>query len=478
MPKLPKLVRVFNLLSDSEKANFKKHLSNLISAQKEHDGSYPLLLILARRTNTNEYLKESVWQELYEKSVEYDNDKMDRMQNKLLQYLEDFFAQQHFLKCTHRKERALCEFYILHNDWELAETHLENAKRDLENLKERDLAAYYFRILDEDLRLQIQKMKDGALANFYDLDNILDITFIIAKYRQICRLIASEQNTDKVLNKAFTTLVERYLDKMPHLIDIPALQLYHTAYLMLSKVEQASYQKFMDLLSVNYSFFSKNEQEELLDYAESYFIISSDKRTLNYQDFFAFYKQMDERGILLSTTHSMDIRRYYRAVTVALNTQHISWATYFIEKYKNNLQKSFRDDAYNNNRAKILFEQGEYKQAQQHLNIDNRQNPYITMAVYRLHLKTYWELKDFVSLEFYLNRYKQYLNRLRKEEQLTLRQAVLERNRNFLKALTKINSLKGLEPISIREEKAKYEKKYMNWLITEKRWLLNTLNKL
>jgi hypothetical protein len=174
----------------------------------------------------------------------------------------------------------------------------------------------------------------------------------------------------------------------------------------------------------------------------------------------------------------MDIRRYYRAVTVALNTKHLDWAAYFIEKYKDNLREDFREDAYHNNSAKVLFEQGRFHDMKDRLKIDNKQNPYITMAVYRLHLKTYWVLEDVDLLARYLGKYKQYLKKLKQEQNTTLRSNNLERNENFLKALNKLNKIKGLSKLTLREAKTEFEKKYMKGLLTEKKWLMAIFNAL
>ncbi|MEZ4687171.1 MAG: hypothetical protein R3B47_14205 [Bacteroidia bacterium] len=101
-------------------------------------------------------------------------------------------------------------------------------------------------------------------------------------------------------------------------------------------------------------------------------------------------------------------------VTTGLKLGKLAWAEDFLEKYKDYIPEEYRQNTYWYNLANINFAQKAYPQTLAFLNRLEYQDPFFTLRIKRLQLKTYYELQEWELLDTTINSSRVYLHRLEK----------------------------------------------------------------
>jgi tetratricopeptide (TPR) repeat protein len=157
--------------------------------------------------------------------------------------------------------------------------------------------------------------------------------------------------------------------------------------------------------------FDAEEIRDLHLFAINYCIRRVNKgQTTFFHDIMDFYKDGLAKGYLLENG-VLSRFTYHNIVAAALQTSEFEWVEDFIGRYKNALERSYRDSSYSFNRARLEFKRKRYGEALALLQHSNYYDPLLSLAARTMSLKIYYELQEFNLLEAHLEALKNYIRR-------------------------------------------------------------------
>ncbi len=193
-----------------------------------------------------------------------------------------------------------------------------------------------------------------------------------------------------------------------------AVAIYLHCYRMMRFPEdEQHFQQFKTLLLRDNGTFSGEEMHGLYIWAVNYCI-----RRLNagekryYREVSDLYKPGLESGYLLENG-VLPRFTYYNVVAAGIQTGDLEWVQFFIHRYKNSLEKQYRDSAFSFNLARLAFARKQYGAVLDLLQKANYRDVLVNLAIKTLLLKTYYELDEFDLLQSHLDAMNNYITRKR-----------------------------------------------------------------
>lgn len=251
------------------------------------------------------------------------------------------------------------------------------------------------------------------MTRLRQLSNLADIIHLTQKLRLIC-LMNAHTSVYQAENISGQEEMIIALAEREDLATIPAVAIYLHCYRMLCQPpEEVHFQRFKRILLEQSELFSREEMHGLFILAINYCV-----RRLNagdtayYREALDLYKKglsadyLLENGVLTRFT-------YHNVVASGLHTGELDWVRYFINEYKNRLEKPFRESSFSFNLARLEYTLRNYGFVMELLQKANYRDPLLNLAAKTLLLKTYYDLNEFESLQSHLDAMRNYINRKR-----------------------------------------------------------------
>lgn len=402
------LIQLIHSFSTVEIRDVRKFLMSPFFNQRED-----LTQLFEYLSGGGDMQKESVWRHLFGE-IPYNDQKarllMSYLHRLLEQYLAirewnaDNLAGQYHLARAYRKRQLAGAFGR-------AQSTLEKAleAQPLRNAYYHD--ARYKLIWEAHQLAYPQNPTD--VSRLRQLSETADIIYLAQKLRLICLLTAHESvyqsGQHAGLNAEIIAIAER-----EELASIPAIAVYLHCYRMLRNPEEEShFQHFKQLLFEQSGLFFEEEMSGLFIMAINYCV-----RRLNAEDMRFFREALDLYKEGLAKNYLLDngvLSRftYHNIVAVGLQTGELDWARYFINEYKNRLEKQYRESSFSFNLARLEYARRNYGFVLELLQRANYRDPLLNLAAKTLLLKTYYELGEYETLESHLDAMRNYIHRKR-----------------------------------------------------------------
>ncbi len=256
--------------------------------------------------------------------------------------------------------------------------------------------------------------KRGVRSNIEEISSSLDSFYIGEKLRLITdaesrkSLKAREYEiafTDTILQLAQSSVAEK--DHLPH-IDI-YLQIYQ---LLSNSNADESYFRLKELIKENAHLFPQEVAiEELYGAAQNYCvkkINSGDRSFLN--ELFELFKLQIEQSLLLSDGRLSPW--YFRnIIVVALRLGEYDWVEDFINRFKDDLPESHKENAVTYNMAQLYFYQKKYNKVLEQLRFVEYDDMSYNLNSKVMLMLTYYELDEFDLLDSHLDTFEVFLKR-------------------------------------------------------------------
>lgn len=408
-----KLLQLFSTLTKKEVKGFLVYLQSDYFNKNEHFKA--LANYIAKHADNLESAaldRENAFKEVFH-NEQFDEAKMRYLMSDLTKMLEDYLIQITFEKDEFQRKlmlsRALQE--------RKAEKNFTQALDDLYKLNDkeglRDSNYYFNQYLIEELSYNhtSEKRNRSLDSSLQEVIDNLEIAYLSKSFKYYCEMMNRSNILQVQYNLKFFNEMMKYLVK-GSFNDIPAIRIYLCIYISLKDFDnQENYRELLKLIDENSKLFSKKELRDMYVFAQNYCI----KRINNgfegaLEQIFQLYKVIVDKDLIYEGNY-VSQPDFKNIVTTALRLGYVDWTLEFINKYKDQLNPEFKENAWTYSMAWIEFSRKNYKEALRMLLRVEFNDVYYHLDSKSLLLKTYFEMNETESLLSLFDAFKIYLKR-------------------------------------------------------------------
>lgn len=372
-----------------------------------------LIALFEWLVKTDRPKKKKTWSHLFGKDP-FDDQKLRLLLSYLHRLLEQYLSIKEATSDEITNQLQLATAYRKRGMPEAFERVNKNLER---KLARQPLRNAHFHSCRYTLRWEAHQVANTQnptdVSRLSELSEEAEVIYLAQKLRLICLLAAhgivyqSDFKIDRqeeILNRATH---EKYGD-------VPAIAVYLHCYRMLSiSEEEIHFQRFKSMLIEKAELFNAEEMHGFFILAINYCV-----RKLNageqefYKEALELYKAGLDTGHLLENG-VLSRFTYHNVVAAGLQTGEHPWVRFFINNYKNNLEKRYRESSFSFNLARLEYAQRNYGFVLELLQKANYRDPLLNLAAKTLLLKTYYELGEHELLQSHLDAMRNYIHRKR-----------------------------------------------------------------
>lgn len=325
----------------------------------------------------------------------------------------------------------------------------------------------YLYVLDWETHQVMYPQNPTDVSLLRSASRTLDAAYFAKKLQIVCLLAAHQSvyksDTEEGWEAALVGQAEE-----SEFADLPAVAVYLQCYRMLRKpTEVIHFQAFKSILFEASTHFSEEELHGLFILAVNYCV-----RRLNAGDALYYAEALELYKEGLTKNHLLEeggLSRftYHNIVAIGIHVGELEWVRYFINEYKNRLERRYRESVFSFNLARLSYAERRHEHVLELLQKANYRDPLHNLAAKTLLLKTYFDLGELDSLQSLLDAMRNYIQRKR----------VLGYHRtNYLNIIRYTEKILRLAPndrsaaIALREAIAQEE------VLTEKAFFLNLVS--
>lgn len=293
-----------------------------------------------------------------------------------------------------------------------------------------------------------------------------DLVWLTQKLRYLCLFTAYQIRFKSDQTLSLRKEVEAILEHH-HFLENIAVSTWYYCLKMLEAPDAGDY--FSRLKQAVFQHGLSLDREELHDlhlFALNYCIRRvNEGQTTFFHDIMDLYKDGLQKGHLLDNG-VLSHFTYYNIVAAGLQTRDYEWVENFIPKYRNVLERTYRDSAYSFNMARLKFARKDYDEALELLQHSNYHEPLLNMAAKTMAIKIYYALGEYDVLDAHLEAFIKYIRR---------KPGLGYHRDNYLQLARYTQKLVALNRNDKAEMQALRQKIASEPVLTEREWLLEQL---
>ncbi len=408
-----RLIKVISHLSKYDKRALKKFLRSPYFNQRQD------VIVLFEEISIVLQRKNPIWNptEIYKivyPGKAYQQQQLRLVMSYLLQLIEQYLFIQEVEKDKGQAKLLIARAYQNRN---LPTQRHRNIKDGIQLIEKKDLrnAQWYqqvFQLQLEQLQLEASNTPTDTL-NRQQLSDTLDISFLISKLR-LTILLLSHQAVYKS-NYEIHLLEEIILFLKGHdYLKIPAIAIYYHSYFIVSDQEKGKHFTVLKQLLLSHGdIFATREIGDLYLLAINHCIKQINKgNDQYYSEALELYRKGLEKKYLL-VNQILSRFTYHNIVKAGIKTENYDWVEFFINHYKNNLERKFRESSVSFSLGQLEYSRKNYNAALLLLQKANYRDLLLNLASKATLLKIYYETKEFDLLESHLEAMKNFIRRKR-----------------------------------------------------------------
>jgi hypothetical protein len=426
-------------------------------------------IIKAVKEDSQPIDKQSFWiKYLKETKGEYDDLKFRKICNDVIDRFEQFLTSEELNKDLLLKSNLLLNSIKENKLIDLAEKQISKSAKVLDRTLDKSadyyLQKYFYEKSIYNLKSNYEKKADlqKVITNltYKDLTNNLDAFYVIEKLRHACDVL-----TWRRIYKIDIDLDLDYSLKLlesSNISSIPAVQIFHLMYLVLS-VDGSSihFEKLKEKAFNQIDIFPNSERREILDALLTFCIIDVNRGGKAYYDeLLNLYDWGIDSEILLVNEY-LSPTTFRNYVIAGLRFGSFDKVENFIQDRAQLLEAKHQENAINFNLARVEFYRKDFDKVISKLNQVNYDDVFYAVESKMLLQAAYYEKKEFDALESAIEAFIKFLQRDKTLESLK-KNAYL----NFCKYLRKFIQFKNINYSDfiekIKETSPMYNK---SWLI-------------
>ncbi len=386
---------------------------------------------------------------------------------KLQQLLQKFLLIEKIDLRRFSEQNTLLEIFRERELDDLFQQHLRKIKTGQDRQPLRDYSFYQqkFALLDTEDAYTVSQLRSQP-THFQEADKALEYHFILRKLRQACNLLGHQNLHSVEYDFGLLDQVLKYMETKK-LDQKPVLDLYYNCYFSLAEPEEDAYFfKFRDLLSTQGNLLSLTETSELYLRLLNQYIRRINQGQNEYlEEVFDLYRSGIAQGYLMEGQY---ISRfiYRNAVFSGLKLKRFPAVFEFIHKYKNKLDKTYRDSTFYFCLTKYHYALGDLDAAVDLLEQYDYKDLISNLAAKTMLARIYYEREEHAVLEYFLISFTAFVKR---KKGLGYHRASFL---NFISILKKMTRLRDYDP---EARKKLAERVASTNPLTERNWLLEKL---
>lgn len=350
--------------------------------------------------------------EAMHKGHAYDDHKVRMAMSFLLKTTENFLIINDLMEDKTAVKTRLSRIYRAHN----LPRHFDRSLKEAVQLQEKSphrSASYY----QNNHLIQLERyqyyatQKRTSALNLQEVNNTLDIAYIVQKLKQTCLSIAHQTVYKTEYQFGLLNDLLHYIEKQ-NLLNIPAIAIYYHCYFAHTLSEsQQHFQHFKVLILKHADLFPMPEIRDLYLLAINYCVKRYNEGNPGFlKDQLELYQRGLEQKLLLKD--GIISRFTYRnVVTLGLILKEYDWVASFIYTYKTTLDKNYRESMYSYCLAQLEYSRQCYDEALQLLQKSEYSDLLLNLSAKTLLLKIFYELNEIDLLEAHLEAMKTFLRR-------------------------------------------------------------------
>jgi hypothetical protein len=345
----------------------------------------------------------------------FDDKKMRYLLSDFSKVLEDFLVWLSFREEPFQNDRLLLKSYQKRKLDKYFQATLSSVEKRLEEHPFRDAEYQGMRFAIEESVFQFNSNRKShqTQTNLQQVVDSLDVYFLANKLRYSCEILNNRGVVNVEYDLFLLDEIQLYLQGRD-LEKYPVIAIYHQILRTLREPDQTDhYYQLLQLLEEHRSLFKQNEIFDMYVYAKNYCIIKINKGHIGFtQELFEFYKIMLANGILIRDGQ-MTQWDFKNLVSLGLRLKEFDWTNDFMNENRDKIDPVFRDNVWRFNMANLYFHQGDYHRTLGLLQEVEFTDVYYHLDAKSLLLKTYYETREWDSLQSLIEAFKVYLKRNR-----------------------------------------------------------------
>ncbi len=370
----------------------------------------------------------------------FQDNKLRAMISIVTKLAEDFLVAEHIKNNPGAKQQLLLQSGQLSDDTKLYKEQLGRSYQMQEQNPFRDIDYYFAHHQVEEANYNYAvKNKDKDIGK--SLKNMLanlDMYYLSKRLKYSCESINRRNILGEDQGYIDLSLIADLLNH--HESTLPPVALIYRQILFLFEKEDDidHFYLLINLLRKYDPLFTRDELKVMYGYAMNYCIRKINAgQSIFLQEIFNLYKTLLEKDIIFEGRY-ISQWDYKNIVTTALRLNDIEWTEGFIDKYKELLHPTARENAYAYNYANLSYFKRDYKVTMRLLQQVEFTNDSYLLSSRSLLLKSYFELEEYDLLASQSEAFMLYL---RRNKQLPDYQKLLYTN--MIKYIVKLSKYKA-----------------------------------
>lgn len=461
-----KLVEVLSNLSRKEQNALRKFLQSPYFNQREDVVQF--YEILVKNINNESELPEKgvVFGKIYP-NEHFSDQNFRLLMSYLFKLIEHFLAIQEILEDETNLQLKKAASYRKHKMPAFVRRNLKKVVTDLEKSPLRN--GQYFQYLQEVQMEQYQLLSTEAPTDDLNLQNIadtIDISYLTQKLKQTCTLLSHQSVYQSDYEVGFLSEILKYIETR-NLLNIPAINIYYHCYFMLLQPDNENhFWTFKQLLFQHGSKFSTTEIRDLYTLTINICIRQVNAGKMSYfKEALDLYKEGLKQEYLLENG-VLSRWAYFNIAAAGLQTGEYDWVDFFIKKYKNALEKKYRESSFSFNLARLEYARKNYAAVMNLLQKSNYRDLLANLAAKTLLLKVYFETEEFDLLHSHLDAMKNYIRR---------KHVMGYHRKNYMNIVKFAQRLMILNPYDVEEKRQLKARIDNEEILTEREWFLEQI---
>ena len=406
-----RLILVFDTLSNQELRELGKFVRSPFFNQQEILVQFFDYLVENKQQLQVSPTKEKVFQKLFP-TQKFSDVKIRLMMSDLHKLIEKYLICSSTLSNETQSKLQMAQIYRQRN----LPKHFQKTIKVVNELLEKNPLRHddYFNSKYDQLLEQHQFVASSKRTdefNLQEVTNMLDVTFIAKKLKQICLLFSHQAVYKKEYDFGLLEDIIRHIEEK-NLLDIPAISVFYYYYQALTKEGHVNYfQKFKNLVFLHDKKFPPNELRDLYLFAINYCIRQLNQGQVHFaQEGLDLYKEGLKKEFLIENK-KLSRFAYNNIVAMAVIVKDFNWAVEFIEDYKSLLSRRYRESTWMFNMSRLEYARKNYDKALIYLQKADFGDLVNNLIAKTILLKIYYELEEFNSLDSHLESMKTFIRR-------------------------------------------------------------------
>jgi hypothetical protein len=465
------LIHILRVLDKKEVKELRKWVNSPAHNLRQDVVDLFEYLVAGQHLHSEKHLeKERAFQAIYPNQT-FNDAEMRQVMHFLLKAVENFLVYNELLKDEVRTQTMLAKVYRKRQLAKQFQKTIE-AGREIQQAQPYRNHQYF----ENEYFLQFEQytylsgLGRNTPLNLQEVSDANDVAYLANKLQLSCIMLSHQAVFKTTYRMQILDELLTYLENNQHLLETPAIAIYYHQFKAMTQPDFVEhYHELKKVIFNNGKLFPNEEIRVIYLLTINYCIgrINAGISTF-FRETFDLYNEGLEKGIFIENG-VLSRFTFQNAVTAGLNLKDFKWVEEFIKNYNSLLDEKHQESFVQFNKARLYFEQGNYKSAMKLLAQSDYDDILMALNARAMLLKMYYELNELDALDSLIESMKNYLQRKK----------VMGYHRDIFKNLVSCTKkLLRVIPNNIEQiNKVKTEIQATEPLM-ERKWLLAQLDKM